>query len=115
MLWTSFSVGVGFVEQGASALSNTCLSLVYFCCWPLLACNPVVTTGQLTAMEELDARQIGQLFVMQYYTQMHKDPLQMFRFYMDNSTVVRGGPESGSADSVTGQKVRKAFACSVLR
>ena len=61
-------------------------------------------------MEEVDALKVGQMFVMQYYTQMHKDAQQMVRFYVENSTIVRGGYESGPAEVITGSKVRETFA-----
>ena len=41
----------------------------------------------------------------QYYTQMHKDPSQMHRFYLDQSSFVHGGAEMGSEEPVIGQKV----------
>ena len=51
------------------------------------------------------AQKVGELFVMQYYTQMHSDVAQMHRFYLDESSFVRGGPEMGSEEPVIGQKV----------
>lgn len=53
----------------------------------------------------LDFQKIGEMFVKQYYTQMHKDPTQMHRFYMDNSTLTRGGSELGKEEPIVGQKV----------
>lgn len=52
-----------------------------------------------------DVQKIGQLFVMQYYTQMHRDPSQMHRFYLANSIFTRGGPEMGTVTPVVGQQV----------
>ena len=60
-------------------------------------------------MEEVDALKVGQMFVMQYYTQMHRDAQQMVRFYVENSTIVRGGFESGPAEVITGSKVCEAL------
>ena len=60
--------------------------------------------------ETLDYQKIGELFVMQYYTQMHKDPAQMYRFYMENSTLTRGGSELGKEEPVIGQKVLRDHA-----
>ncbi|XP_019860730.1 PREDICTED: ras GTPase-activating protein-binding protein 1-like isoform X1 [Amphimedon queenslandica] len=51
-----------------------------------------------------DPQKIGELFVMQYYTQMHKDPSQMHRFYLANSIFTRGGPEMGTVTPVVGQQ-----------
>ena len=48
---------------------------------------------------------VGKAFVKQYYTQMHKDPTQMHRFYLDQSSFVHGGAEMGSEEPVIGQKV----------
>lgn len=42
---------------------------------------------------------------MQYYTQMHKDPAQMHRFYLEKSVFARGGHEMGTEEPVIGQKV----------
>ena len=64
-------------------------------------------------MEEVDALKVGQMFVMQYYTQMHRDAQQMVRFYVENSTIVRGGYESGPAEVITGSKVCETFAVRV--
>ena len=58
-------------------------------------------------MEALDTQKVGQLFVMQYYTQMHSDASQMHRFYLDNSSFVHGGPEMASEHPVIGQKVNE--------
>lgn len=57
-------------------------------------------------MESLNTQRVGELFVMQYYTQMHKDASQMHRFYLDESSFVRGGAEMGAEQPVIGQKVR---------
>lgn len=48
---------------------------------------------------------VGKAFVKQYYTQMHKDPSQMHRFYLDQSSFVHGGADMGSEEPVIGQKV----------
>ena len=53
----------------------------------------------------LDPAIVGKAFVKQYYTQMHKDPSQMHRFYLDQSSFVHGGAEMGSEEPVIGQKV----------
>ena len=55
--------------------------------------------------QALDAQRVGELFVMQYYTQMHKDPMQMYKFYQDSSSFVHGGSEIGRGDVVTGRQV----------
>lgn len=47
---------------------------------------------------------VGKAFVKQYYTQMHRDPSQMHRFYLDQSSFVHGGSEMGSEEPVIGQK-----------
>jgi Ras GTPase-activating protein-binding protein 1 len=47
---------------------------------------------------------IGKAFVKQYYTQLHHDPSQMHRFYLEQSSMVHGGSELGSAERVIGQK-----------
>ena len=52
-----------------------------------------------------DPSLIGKAFVKQYYTQLHHDPSQMHRFYLDQSSMVHGGSELGSAERVIGQKV----------
>ena len=54
-----------------------------------------------------DPSQIGRAFVKQYYTQLHHDPSQMHRFYLEQSSMVHGGSEVGSAQRVIGQKVRE--------
>lgn len=54
---------------------------------------------------DLNYQKIGELFVMQYYTQMHKDPAQMHRFYLEKSVFARGGHEMGTEEPVIGQKV----------
>lgn len=56
--------------------------------------------------EAPDPQKIGQVFVMQYYMQMHKDPSQMHRFYLSDSVFSRGGPEMGTVTPVVGQQVR---------
>ncbi len=48
---------------------------------------------------------VGKAFVKQYYTQMHKDPTQLHRFYLEHSSFVHGGADIGSEDPVMGQKV----------
>ena len=53
----------------------------------------------------LDPAIVGKAFVKQYYTQMHRDPSQMHRFYLDQSSFVHGGAEIGSEEPVIGQKV----------
>ena len=53
-----------------------------------------------------DPSLIGKAFVKQYYTQLHHDPSQMHRFYLEQSSMVHGGSELGSAERVIGQKVR---------
>ena len=53
----------------------------------------------------LNHQKVGELFVVQYYTQMHKDPAQMHRFYQDESSFAHGGHEMGSEEPVIGQKV----------
>ena len=53
----------------------------------------------------LNSQEVGQLFVMQYYTQMHSDASQMHRFYLNDSSFVFGGPEIGTEQPVIGQKV----------
>ena len=55
-----------------------------------------------------DPSLIGKAFVKQYYTQLHHDPSQMHRFYLEQSTMVHGGSELGSAERVVGQKVQTA-------
>ena len=52
-----------------------------------------------------DPALVGKAFVKQYYTQMHRDPSQMHRFYLDQSSFVHGGSEIGSEEPVIGQKV----------
>lgn len=52
-----------------------------------------------------DPSLIGKAFVKQYYTQLHHDPSQMHRFYLEQSSMVHGGSELGSAERVIGQKV----------
>ena len=52
-----------------------------------------------------DPALIGKAFVRQYYTQMHKDPSEMHRFYLEQSSFVHGGSEIGSEEPVIGQKV----------
>ena len=58
-------------------------------------------------MEEPLPQKVGEMFVMQYYTQMHKDPAQMYKFYQDASTFVHGGSEIGCGEIVTGRKVKE--------
>ena len=48
---------------------------------------------------------VGSHFVKQYYTQLHKDPVQLHRFYLDQSSYVHGSSEIGSEEAVVGQKV----------
>ena len=57
----------------------------------------------------IDPAIVGKAFVKQYYTQMHKDPSQMHRFYLDQSSFVHGGAEMGSEEPVIGQKVKLIF------
>ncbi len=52
-----------------------------------------------------DPALIGQAFVRQYYTQMHKDPSEMHRFYIAHSSFVHGGSDIGSEEPVIGQSV----------
>ncbi len=52
-----------------------------------------------------DPVMVGKAFVKQYYTQMHKDPAQLHRFYLDQSSFVHGGSDIGSEDPVIGQQV----------
>ncbi len=52
-----------------------------------------------------DFQKVGEMFVMQYYTQMHKDPTQMYKFYQDSSSFVHGGPEMGRGETIRGRKV----------
>lgn len=51
-----------------------------------------------------DPAMVGKAFVKQYYTQMHRDPTQMHRFYLEQSSFVHGGSEIGSEEPVIGQK-----------
>jgi len=53
-----------------------------------------------------DPQIVGSHFVKQYYTQLHKDPVQLHRFYLDQSSYVHGSSEIGSEEAVVGQKVR---------
>ena len=52
-----------------------------------------------------ESRVVGNAFVQQYYIQMHKDPSQLHRFYLDQSSFVHGRTEVGSEKAVAGQKV----------
>ena len=52
-----------------------------------------------------DPQIVGSHFVKQYYTQLHKDPVQLHRFYLDQSSYVHGSSEIGSEEPVVGQKV----------
>ena len=54
----------------------------------------------------VDPSAVGNAFVKQYYIQMHRDPSQLHRFYLDQSSYVHGGSEMGSETPVIGQKVR---------
>ena len=56
-----------------------------------------------------DPQIVGSHFVKQYYTQLHKDPVQLHRFYLDQSSYVHGSSEIGSEEAVVGQKV--CFVC----
>ncbi|XVF85805.1 hypothetical protein PTKIN_Ptkin17bG0147200 [Pterospermum kingtungense] len=47
-----------------------------------------------------DALDIGNAFVQRFYTILHKDPTQAFRFYLDSSALSRPGPD-GVMKSVT--------------
>ena len=58
-----------------------------------------------------DPSLIGKTFVKQYYTQLHRDPTQMHRFYLEQSSFVHGGSEMGSAERVVGQKVCLIMLC----
>lgn len=61
-----------------------------------------------------DPSLIGRSFVKQYYTQLHHDPSQMHRFYLEQSSFVHGGSEVGSAERVAGQMVSEGgFLCCV--
>ena len=53
----------------------------------------------------LDPAIVGKVFVKQYYTQMHRDPSQLHRFYLDESSYVHGGSDIGSEEPVIGQQV----------
>ena len=55
-------------------------------------------------MDPPDPALVGKAFVEQYYTQMHRDPSQMHRFYLEQSSFVHGGSEIGSEEPVIGQK-----------
>ncbi len=65
------------------------------------------TVRSMSTLLCTDPALIGQAFVRQYYTQMHKDPCQMHRFYMSNSSFVHGGSDVGSEEPVIGQTVRE--------
>ena len=52
-----------------------------------------------------DPALVGKAFVKQYYTQMHRDPSQLHRFYLEQSSFVHGGSDIGSENPVIGQKV----------
>ena len=54
-----------------------------------------------------ESRVVGNAFVQQYYILMHKDPGQLHRFYLEQSSFVHGGAELGSEKAVVGQKVRE--------
>ena len=58
-----------------------------------------------------DPSLIGRSFVKQYYTQLHHNPSQMHRFYLEQSSLVHGGSEVGSAERVVGQMVSGRGAC----
>lgn len=62
-------------------------------------------------MEEptLDYQKVGEAFVLQYYTQMHKDPSQMYKFYQDSSTFVHGDSEMGKGELIVGKTVRHSI------
>ena len=62
-------------------------------------------TRMYTVLSPLDPALVGKAFVKQYYTQMHRDPSQMHRFYLEQSSFVHGGSEIGSEEPVIGQKV----------
>ncbi|KAK8522832.1 hypothetical protein V6N13_115778 [Hibiscus sabdariffa] len=47
-----------------------------------------------------DPQQIGNAFVKQYYTILHKDPSHAYKFYLDLSVLSRPGPD-GTMKSVT--------------
>ena len=63
-------------------------------------------TRMYTILSLSDPALVGKAFVKQYYTQMHRDPSQMHRFYLEQSSFVHGGSEIGSEEPVIGQKVR---------
>ena len=74
-----------------------------------LSLSPTVSLRPLISFPlplSLDPAIVGKAFVKQYYTQMHRDPSQMHRFYLDQSSFVHGGAEIGSEEPVIGQKVR---------
>jgi len=56
-----------------------------------------------------DPQIVGSHFVKQYYTQLHKDPVQLHRFYLDQSSYVHGSSEIGSEEPVVGQKVSQSL------
>ena len=51
-----------------------------------------------------DAQGIGTAFVKQFYTVLHNDPTQAYKFYQDLSVLSRPGP-NGVMKSVTTVKV----------
>lgn len=48
------------------------------------------------------AQRVGHEFVRHYYTLLHEDPLQLHRFYLENSSFVHAGDNSDD-DAVVGQ------------
>ena len=67
--------------------------------------SPLSLPSSLLSSLSSDPAIVGKAFVKQYYTQMHKDPSQMHRFYLDQSSFVHGGADMGSEEPVIGQKV----------
>lgn len=51
-----------------------------------------------------DPQMIGNAFVKQFYTILHKEPAQAYKFYLDLSVLSRPGPD-GVMKTVTSLKV----------
>ena len=51
-----------------------------------------------------DPQGVGNAFVQQFYTVLHNDPTQAYKFYLDLSVLSRPGPD-GVMKSVTSVKV----------
>lgn len=51
-----------------------------------------------------DPQGVGNAFVERFYTVLHKDPTQAYKFYLDSSELSRPGPD-GAMKSVTSVKV----------